>query len=167
MHPECKDFICRMKASFPAVFAAKHVFEGGSCDINGTVRGWFGSATAYVGCDWRSGARVDVVSFVHEYRDKPDGYFDFVISTEMLEHDMHIEQSIQRMLELLAPGGSILITAAGPGRPPHELYSGVKNFYRNVELVALAKVASGGCFRYCVCEYGPPCDVRLFATGYR
>ena len=60
------------------------------------------AAREYVGLDWRPGPGVDVVSLVHEY--KPGRHFDTVISTEMLEHDPHWRESVQRMIELVKPG---------------------------------------------------------------
>ena len=56
---------------------------------------------------------MDVVSLVHEYQ--PGRMFDTVISTEMLEHDPHWRESVARMIELVKPGGRLIITCAAPG----------------------------------------------------
>ena len=39
----------------------------------------------------------------------------------MLEHDPHWRESVQRMIELVKPGGTLIITCAAPGRGEHEL----------------------------------------------
>lgn len=141
MHAEVFEFAVRMRKSFAAGFEAKRVLEAGSLDINGTVRNFFPAAREYVGVDWRAGRGVDVVSLMHEFRGKPDGYFDFVISTEMLEHDPHWHESLRRMTELLAPGGVMLLTCAGPGRNPHRHdTSPVQGHYRNLSMGDIAGV---------------------------
>ena len=65
-----------------------------------------------------------MVSLVHEYQ--PGRHFDTVISTEMLEHDPHWRESVQRMIELVKAervrlGRPLIITCAAPGRGEHEL----------------------------------------------
>jgi hypothetical protein len=37
----------------------------------------------------------------------------------MLEHDPHWRASLRRMVELLRPGGVLILTCAGPSREPH------------------------------------------------
>lgn len=120
MHNEIKSFFQRMKLNHGNAFMAQRVLECGSYDINGNPRGFF-SPQEYVGIDWRKGPGVDEVSVVHDYKGRPDAYFDFVIATSLLEHDPHWHESVQRMCELLAYGGSILITCGGPGFHQHEL----------------------------------------------
>lgn len=137
MHKEVHDFIARMKKAFPAGFAeAKRVLEFGSLDINGTPRPFFyGVAEEYVGVDCREGNGVNFVSLAHTYRDRPDGYFDFVISTEMLEHDPYWIVSLQRMCELLKPGGVLLVTCAGPQRHAHDLTASPRaGYYENINV---------------------------------
>lgn len=120
MHSEIRSFFARMKLMAGAAFNAAKVLECGSFDINGNPREFFSSTKEYIGIDWRAGKGVDEVSLVHEYRGKPDGYFDFVIATSLIEHDPHWSDSIQRMCELLRDGGSILLTCGGPGFHEHE-----------------------------------------------
>ncbi len=133
MHESIRDFLSRMKVRFPA-FRGR-VVEFGSYDINGTPRPFFEPGTDYRGLDWRAGPAVDVVCIAHEY--SPLGKFDTVISTSMLEHDPHWEASLRRMVHVLKPGGSLLVTAAGVGFPVHELHTappalGVENHYRGI-----------------------------------
>lgn len=128
-------------------FNVTKVLEAGSLDINGSLRHLFPIASEYVGVDWREGKGVDVVSLMHEYKGRPDGYFDFVISTEMLEHDPYWEKSLNRMMDLLAPGGTMIVTCAGPGRNQHRLEtSPTGNHYQNMTMGDLAQgiFARGG-----------------------
>jgi SAM-dependent methyltransferase len=116
MHSQLVDWLTRLKRNFPESFEGRRVLDAGSMDVNGTSRPWFENCE-YTGVDWRDGPCVDVVSLLHEYQ--PDCQFDTVISTEMLEHDPFWRQSIVRMVHLVRPGGSLIISAAGPGRTKH------------------------------------------------
>ena len=72
-----------------------------------------------------------------------------VISTEMLEHDPHWRESVQRMIELVKGrtsfglGGTLIITCAAPGRGEHELAcSPLPEYYQEIggaELAALVR----------------------------
>jgi SAM-dependent methyltransferase len=166
MHRQVYSFLHAMRAAYPASFRGK-ILECGSLNINGSPRGFF-DASEYVGVDWRAGKDVDVVALVHEYHEKPDGYFSVVISTEMLEHDPHWERSLRRMTELLMPGGTLIVTTAGPGRAPHEIEtSPQKSYYQNLQLMDLSQGAlSVSRFRRVVLEDDLESnDVRLFAAG--
>jgi GT2 family glycosyltransferase len=92
--------------------------ECGSYNINGSARGQF-EAGEYVGLDWRPGPGVDVVGLAHEYADEAG--FDTVISTEMLEHYPFWPASLANMVRLTKPGGSLIVTCAGPRRQAHEV----------------------------------------------
>jgi hypothetical protein len=124
MHEEVRDWFGELRRQYLEAFVCDSVLECGSYNVNGSVRGLF-AAREYVGLDWRPGPGVDVVSLVHEY--KPGRRFDTVISTEMLEHDPHWRESVQRMIELVKGrtpfglGGTLIITCAAPGRGEHEL----------------------------------------------
>ncbi len=169
MHDEVKEFIERMRKSFAAGFEAGRVLECGSLDVNGSPREYFPNATEYVGVDWRAGKGVDAVSLVHQYKGKPDGYFDFVLCTEMLEHDPYWEQSCRRMMSLLVRGGVLLVTCGGPGRRPHRLDTAPQqNYYKNLTMgqVATAIFSSGHGFKAARMEEDDEsCDVRFF--GWR
>jgi len=176
MHYEIKDFFVRMRMVAGSAFNAQRVLECGSYDINGNPRNYFTSAKEYIGIDWREGPMVDHVSLVHEYCDKPDGYFNFIIATSLIEHDPHWQDSVNRMIDLLAIGGSLLITCGGPGFHEHEKEtspgftrglvanpSGV--YYRNRELKEIVEqVVRNTRFRRIYLEDDPTTkDIRLFA----
>ena len=128
MHVEVRDWLGELRSDvrqqYLEAFVCDSVLECGSYNVNGSVRGLF-AAREYIGLDWRPGPGVDVVSLVHEYQ--PGRRFDTVISTEMLEHDPHWRESVQRMIELVKGrtpfglGGTLIITCAAPGRGKHEL----------------------------------------------
>jgi len=128
MHQQVLDFIEQCQKLRPSAFDAKTVLEAGSYDVNGTPRHFFPDAE-YIGVDWREGPGVDIVCFFHQYQGSP---VDFVISTEMLEHDPYWDTSFMKMASLVKPGGSLLLTCAGPGREPHFETTGLNQHYRNV-----------------------------------
>lgn len=92
-----------LKRKFPQYFKNICVADLGSADINGTNKPWFENCI-YTGIDVLPWANVDVVSLAHEY-DAPDGSFDVVCSTSELEHDIHWEKTLKKMVDLLKPGG--------------------------------------------------------------
>jgi len=99
------------------IAANPDVLDCGSLNINGNNRYLFPKAKSYTGIDIVDGPNVDVVTRVGEF--ETDKRFDVVISTEMLEHDEQWAFSLAKMCCLLKPGGFLLITAAGEGRPEH------------------------------------------------
>ena len=115
-HKEQRMFIGDVRDKFPKYFVGGNVVDFGSLDINGNNKVFFDLCN-YTGVDIGEGRNVDVVSKAHEY--KPNKKFDVVISTEMLEHDMYWEKSLQNMLDLLKSGGLLIITCATTGRPEH------------------------------------------------
>lgn len=144
MHPEISSFVNVVKIAHPEYFKGKKVLEVGSLDINGTIRGHFEKAS-YIGLDLGPGKGVDIVSPIHQY--EPGHQFDIVISTEMLEHDIHWQESLRKMYDLLEPNGLLVLTCAGPARQEH----GTKrttpgdspfttDYYRNISLEDFSSV---------------------------
>lgn len=107
MHEANKEFWRRTKALYPEFFSNRNVIELGSMNICGTVRDFFDDCK-YTGVDWREGAGVDVVSLVHDLN--LGQRFDVVISASMLEHDPYWKLSLDKMVELLAPHGILLLS---------------------------------------------------------
>jgi len=143
-HFEQMRFVAETKALHPEFFKGARVLEIGSLDINGSVRRFFEDCN-YTGIDVAPGHGVDLVATAHEY-DAPDGSFDVVISCEALEHDMHWKLTLAKCVELLRPGGLLLITCASGSRPEHGTrrnspgdsgtseIEGWCDYYRNLEL---------------------------------
>lgn len=93
------------------------VLEAGAHNINGSARAHLGPTCHVVGVDIAPGDGVDVRSLIHEL--KWGRIFDGVICTEMLEHDPYWHKSVWAMLDMIRPGGWMLLTCAGPGREEH------------------------------------------------
>lgn len=156
MHDEVLRWFEVVKKAHPSRWAGP-VIELGSYDMNGSIRSMF-DGCAYVGVDTRPGPGVDVVCDTHEVPLREGGY-QVVASTEMLEHDPHWEASIYKMMELVAPGGLVVITCAAPGRGPHGL--DFSPHYRNIS-VADAR----GVIDLAIAELGLAvdfCEVKLSA----
>jgi hypothetical protein len=92
------------------------VLEVGSFNVNGTVRPLLRGVQEYIGIDRQAGPGVDEVSDVRDWGGQPVG---LVVSTEAMEHDSNPERMFKYMADLVAPGGFLLVTAAAPGREPH------------------------------------------------
>lgn len=116
MHESVGYFIRQVKLLHPKAFKDCRVLEVGSRYINGTVRTFFERCN-YTGLDLAPGPLVDVVC--HAADCPMDGHADTVISCEALEHDGRWRDSLQAMRDMLRPGGLLVITCAGPGRPEH------------------------------------------------
>src|SRR3989339_1861899 len=116
MHKRVKSFILGIKAMHPEFFRYVKVLDCGSLDINGSNREFF-EDSVYTGIDIADGRNVDQVTRVHKF--SAPGLYDVIISTEMLEHDNCLSQSLHHMFNLLKPGGLMIITAAGFGREEH------------------------------------------------
>lgn len=116
-HKHQRDFCIEVKNKFPEFFKNKKVLDIGSLDINGSNNFLFEDCD-YLGIDVGEGKNVDLISVGHLF-DAPDNYFDTIISTEVFEHDMFYEKTIQNIIRMLKPGGLFLFTCAAPSRPEH------------------------------------------------
>lgn len=118
MHQSVTNFVQSVKDRFPQHFQDCSVLEVGSRYINGTVRTMFRRCD-YLGLDLAPGPLVDAIWHVADFVHSGDSKRDTVISCEALEHDSRWKESLQAMLDLTKPGGLLVITCAGPGRPEH------------------------------------------------
>jgi SAM-dependent methyltransferase len=117
-HPEQTaviELVARLNADR---ITGSRVLEVGSYDVYGTFRSCFSAAGEYVGIDLSAGPGVDLVMSSHDLVGKLSG-FDLVVSGEALEHDTDWRLSVRNMIEVLAPGGLLVITCASSGRPEH------------------------------------------------
>lgn len=117
MHDACQQFIARAVREHGLNDPRFRVLEIGSRDVNGSVRPLFDAVAAYTGIDVTAGPGVDVVCDGARYL--PDAPFDVVVTTEALEHCPHWPDVLRNAWRMLAPGGWLLVTAAGPERAPH------------------------------------------------
>jgi SAM-dependent methyltransferase len=103
----------------------KLVLECGSLDVNGSPRRYLEDLNpeSYIGVDVLEGPGVDMVMDAVNIPDKfPEGIFDLVVSTEVLEHCPDWKGVVHSMKYILKEGGYIVVTARGPGMGyhPHE-----------------------------------------------
>jgi SAM-dependent methyltransferase len=118
MHDEAKQFTLYVKSKFPQFFENyRFVLDVGSADINGNNMHLF-SNCVYISNDVVPARNVTIVS---ETRNLPfsDASFDTIVSTECFEHDMHYEESMNKIVKLLKPGGLFCFTCASTGRAEH------------------------------------------------
>lgn len=117
MHPAAMNAVVRILDAHKFKNPKKAICEIGSFDVNGSVRPLFGGCDKYVGVDTRAGAGVDEVADGATYGRA--SAFDVVITTETLEHAPEPEAIVANAFRILKPGGLVVITAAAPGRDPH------------------------------------------------
>lgn len=104
---------------------AHTVLDFGGRDINGTVRDIFTAAEKYVAVDLVDGPGVDMVADAATVTIDP-GTWDMVVCCEVLEHvdDTTAAAILSNARRHLRPGGRLVVTAAGPSRPPHSAVDG-------------------------------------------
>jgi len=111
MHPEAYDYVARFATTEPLT-----VLDIGGRNVNGSVRDLF-PAAEYTALDIRPGEGVDIVADAATW--EPDRTFDLIVCTEVFEHTPDWRKILRTAHRATAPGGRIVLTMAGPGRPPH------------------------------------------------
>ena len=144
MHKEQKEYCESVKKLHPEHFAGKGVLDAGSLDINGNNRYLFNNCT-YFGVDVVKGPNVNAACLIHElpiqFHTTPE--FDTIISTNTFEHDKYWRKSIPALVDMLRPGGLLLIVCSHghpehgtaktrPKRSPTSRIEGWENYYRNL-----------------------------------
>jgi SAM-dependent methyltransferase len=101
------------------------VLDIGGRDVGGTwggtVHGLFPDAD-FVVLDIADGPDVDVVADAATW--VPDRLFDVVVAVECFEHTWRWPEICATAYAALRPGGRLVATMAGPGRPPHGALGG-------------------------------------------
>lgn len=116
-HGAQRQFFQEVGKVYPDIFEWKNVIEIGSLDINGTVRDFFKYCN-YVGFDLGAGPGVDYAVQGQDVK-YPDNSFDVAVSAECFEHNPAWKETWLNMHRMVKPGGFILMTCAGTGRPEH------------------------------------------------
>jgi len=144
MHDQARNFTIHMKRALPVFFSNKRVLDVGSGDINGNNRFLFENCS-YEGNDVYHASNVTIVSKTSALT-LDDESFDTICSTECFEHDPEYEQSFQKIVKMLKPGGLFFFTCASTGRAehgtrrttPHDSYGTIGNvegwtdYYKNL-----------------------------------
>ncbi len=73
--------------------------------------GWMPLAERYVGIDVAPGPKVDAVIEPGRRWPIPDSGFDVVLCTQVLEHVVDVEHTVDELVRALKPGGRLLVTA--------------------------------------------------------
>jgi SAM-dependent methyltransferase len=71
-----------------------------------------GIASEYDGNDIEPGPRIKYVSPI-ESLDAPDGAYDLVLCTQVLEHVRYPQRALEQIARALAPGGYVFLTTHG------------------------------------------------------
>ena len=115
-HPHQQIYFLEVKKRYyqsvhPHPFYKAKVLDVGSLDVNGNNRFMFVDCY-YTGIDVVAGPNVDIVASAHEWCKIIGGHYDTIISTSMLEHDMHWKLTLRAMLQALVKGGLLLLACA-------------------------------------------------------
>lgn len=123
--------------------------ELGAYNVNGSARDLFPTVEQWTGVDLRPGPSVDVVAPAEQYQ--PADPVDLVVCTEVLEHTPHWREVIQNAYTMLYPGGTFIVTAAGPMRKPHGCNGGDvgAEYYWNINEDDLAEAFKDAGFVHC------------------
>lgn len=118
MHPSAMAFAC--SALTEADVRGRCVIEAGALNVNGSVRAHVEALgpAKYIATDMRPGPGVDEVCPAEQL----PVYWsnaDVVISTEMLEHAADWQAAAAGMIEVLKPGGLLVLTTRSVGFPVH------------------------------------------------
>jgi SAM-dependent methyltransferase len=100
--------------------AGQHVIEAGSLNVNGSPREHVMSLgpASYTGIDVQAGDGVDVVMDAADLPG-PLELAGLVVSTSMLEHAQDWQAALRGVIEAVAPGGCLVLTAPSAGFPYH------------------------------------------------
>ena len=116
-HKQQLDFVEIVRRHLPRYFEQSRVIEIGSMDINGSIREFFKNCE-YVGIDVAEGRGVDLVG-QGQLIDFKTGTFDVAVSCECFEHNPYWAETFANMLRMTKPGGIVIVSCAGVGRPEH------------------------------------------------
>lgn len=116
MHNSASRFLNYVVEQLPEFFNHTRILDCGS-GLNEDVM-----VRTFPGCevvknDVTGGRNVNYVKLTHELPFPPE-YFDVILMTEYLQYDPYLYSSLERILDLLRPGGLIVFTCGGVGRAP-------------------------------------------------
>lgn len=144
------------------------VLDLGGRDVNGNPYDIWPKATRYAVLDIRDGPGVDFVADAGTW--EPDQEYDVVVSAETFEHTANWAAICRTAYKALKPGGTFIVTTAGPGRPPHSAVDGMQRLlpgehYANVPGFELKRVLTETGFRDIVVDtQSDPADTRSVAV---
>jgi SAM-dependent methyltransferase len=118
VHPSAMAFAC--SALTVRDVKGRHVIEAGALDVNGSVRPHVESLgpASYTATDMREGPGVDVACAAEGLPAEFTGA-GVVIGMEMLEHCRDWKAALSGLIEILQPGGILVLTTRSEGFPYH------------------------------------------------
>lgn len=116
MHPEVQDWAARIVAADPTLAEATTALDIGGRDVNGSIHHLFPAAFVTT-LDDAVGEGVDMVADARVW--EPNGQWELVICTEVLEHVDGWPGIIGTAYKALELNGRLILTAAAPPRAPH------------------------------------------------
>ena len=117
MHDQVIDWVAQFRTTDDL-----SVLDIGGRDLNGSTRMLFPNAKPYHVLDILPGPNVDFVADAAQEataRWLSGNQYDLVVTTETFEHAKDWPGIIRTAWEVLRPGGWLVFTCAGPGRPTH------------------------------------------------
>lgn len=120
MHPEALRWVYDHAPAEPG-----DVLDIGGRNINGSARVAFKGASSYTVIDILAGDGVDIVADAATW--EPEHTYDTIVCCEVFEHTPDWREICATAYKALEPGGLLIVTCAGPGRPAH---SGVDGQFR-------------------------------------
>jgi SAM-dependent methyltransferase len=163
VHQQAYDWVARYASD-----ELLSVVEFGARDLNGSVRSLFPNADPYVTLDVLPGDGVAVVANAATWQ--PDREYDAVLACELFEHTAEWPAIVRTAYKACKSGGRLIITTAGPGRPPHSGIDGgwtlhPGEHYANVPAYELERVLLETGWREVQVDAQPsPADTRAVAT---
>lgn len=119
MHDEARKFLEFVASQTKRHFTqGKVVLDVGSGDVNGTNEYLFDPSCVYHGNDVMPGRNV---TLMYKTAELPfyEPTFDTIVSSECFQHDLEYKESLQKIVQILRPGGLLAFTCASGGRPEH------------------------------------------------
>jgi len=119
MHDEARNFLEFVASQTKRHFTqGKVVLDVGSGDVNGTNEYLFDMSCTYHGNDVMPGRNV---TLMYKTAELPfyEPTFDTIVSSECFQHDLEYKESLQKIIQILRPGGLLAFTCASGGRPEH------------------------------------------------
>ena len=119
MHDEARNFLEFVASQTKRHFTqGKIVLDVGSGDVNGTNEYLFDPSCIYHGNDVMPGRNV---TLMYKTAELPfyEPTFDTIVSSECFQHDLEYKESLQKIVQILRPGGLLAFTCASGGRPEH------------------------------------------------
>lgn len=77
---------------------------------NKPYRAWFGDTSEYLGLDVAAGAQVDIVVSPDAQWPLPDQNYDVLLSTQVIEHVVSLEFTLNQMSRVLKAGGVMILS---------------------------------------------------------